>query len=114
MVTWSPGPAPVRESRKGAPAKFLARAPRPADRLDVPHPHLEMRVLRRPGQHREGDPEIVVLPRRALIDGAGVAIFEFQVCELLISAADIRGAGKAHKVGLEFTMELLEQDASPD
>ena len=73
-----------------------------------------MRVLRRPGQHRKGDPKIVVLPHRALIDGAGIAIFDFEVCELLIAAANIRGADKAHKVGLKFSVEQLEQDASPD
>ena len=38
----------VPESRKGAPVKFLARALRLVPCCEVPHPHLEMRVLRRP------------------------------------------------------------------
>ena len=71
-----------------------------------------MGVLSRPGQHRKRDPEIVVLPRRTLIDGAGVAIFDFEVCELLISAADVRCAAKAHKVGFKFTVEQLEHCAA--
>jgi hypothetical protein len=34
-------------------------------------------MLCRPGQHRKGDPEIVVLPHRVVINGAGLAIFDF-------------------------------------
>ena len=91
------------------------RAAGPAACLNIPHPRrVQVRVLRRPGQHRKGDAEVVVLPHRASIDGAGIAIFDFEVCELLIAAANIRGADKAHKVGLKFSVEQLEQDASPD
>jgi len=96
------------------PIESWLRRARPAGRLKIPHPHVQMGVLCRPGQHRKGDPEIVVLPHRALVDGTGVAIFNFQICELLVAAPDIRALGQAHKVGDKFTMEQLEQDSSSD
>ena len=55
-----------------------------------------------------------MLPWRALIDGATLAIFDLQIGELLIAAAHIQAVGKAHKVGLKFTMKELEQEGSSD
>jgi hypothetical protein len=45
-----------------------------------PHPHFEMRVMRRPGQQCERDGEVGMLPLRALIERAGFAIFDLQSC----------------------------------
>jgi hypothetical protein len=41
--------------------------------LQAAGPVLQMRVLRRPGQHGAGDAEVVVLAGQALVDGAALA-----------------------------------------
>jgi len=58
---------------------------------NVSHPHSQMRVTRRPRDHRKRDAEVVVLARRTAVDRASaLGKVGREIGELLISAADVR------------------------
>ena len=59
-----------------------------------------MRMLRRPGQHRQRDAEIIMLTRRTGIDDTALLIFDSQLRKLLIGALNVVIVVKANLFGL--------------
>ena len=71
----------------GCPIGVLPRPARPARGLQISDPAFQMRMPGRPRQHRAGDAEIIVLPRRAGVDRSALTKLDLQIGELLIGAA---------------------------
>ena len=71
-----------------------------------------MRMPRRPRQHRPGDAEIVVLPRRTFINNAALPHFDLKTDELFISALVRLCLGNSHYIGLQFGVQQFEQVAA--
>jgi hypothetical protein len=64
-----------------------------------------MRMPGRPGQHRTGDAEIIVLSRRASIHNSAVTHLGLEAHELFIGAPARRAIHEADLIGLRFAVQ---------
>src|SRR5438477_12915962 len=67
-----------------------------------------------PGHHRQGDAEVIVLPRRTAIDGAGFTKLYLQICELFVGAAQRWRVGQPDLAALQFRLQELQQNRAAD
>src|SRR5579863_747031 len=81
-----------------SPANFF---PLPAGSVGIenrPLPIIEMHVLARPDQHGQRHAEIVMLPRRAFIDDAALALFGFERHKLRKGAPRFRAVPRISSI----------------
>ena len=97
-------------SRKGFPIVSLLWPARPARRKRGAEPMVQMRELRRPGQHGAGDAEIVVLSGKAFIDGAALAQLGLKRYQLLMSALGHQSVDNADLTGSSGRSAIFRGD----
>src|SRR5436305_2608263 len=73
-----------------------------------------MRMASSPGQHRAGDAEVIVLPRRTAIDRTGFTKLYLQICELFVGAAQRWRVGQPDLAALQFRLQELQQNRAAD
>jgi hypothetical protein len=71
----------------------------------------QMRMPRRPRQHGAGDAEIVMLARRAFVDGAALAQLGLKRYQLLMGAPGHRSVDNADLIGLAVRSDRVRADS---